>query len=445
MGYGSSGKKPIEFAGKTGHSEFIDDETKKFISECYIPQENFSTENLENLIYNFKKENDNIRYVITIDGGYSPVIPKERYPSSKFVAIKVGALLLDITKIKELEEEPFISPEKINKIKNIGKSKFLLPIKNVMNQKYKTFTEFVRETIYMFFSKKDFNLAEALKWLAYREFKNNPIDEWNLATHPYNKEIRNINLKRNDFDNSLKIQENDETIYITDILRLHELIDEDIGAEGIVNYLLSAIEQLLMVSIIKEIYTRNPSKLSEFLFILDRPLAFFGQTANLHKPMRELIEYFSSKGINLNIVGLEKSGAFVEHAKEIIDAGLIKGGQYLLLSNEYIYKNILPKTAKNDAIYGRTTYYGGKLIFHSDNGNSNVCSIPVLNYNEVIKEPKPENFINLHYILSIIEELKCDMYENAILPITLINKAVSISKYPGEASLERFIKDILLD
>ncbi|WP_024791695.1 MULTISPECIES: hypothetical protein [unclassified Lebetimonas] len=309
-----------------------------------------------------------------------------------------------------------------------------------MNDNYESFTHFVRSTIFNFFSKENFNLASALKWLIFREFRDIPENEWNLATHPINPNIKNIKLKRSEFVNF--VTNNNGEIYITDILRLHELIDEDTGAEGIVNYLLSAIEQLLMIFIIKEIYTRNPSKLSEFLFILDRPLAFFGQTANLHKPMREMIVYFLLKGIELNIIGIEKSGAFVEHAKILSEENVLKKGEYILLSNDYIYKNILPRLYNDENLYGRTTYYGGKVIFNSKYENINVCTIPIKNYDK-IKNPNVEDFVNLNEILNIIQTLKCNMYENSILPIALINNAVSISKYPGEISLKRFFKSIL--
>ena len=443
MGYSSSGKKPTEFAGKTGHIEFINKENKHFLKECYIPQEKIPTDQIETVIYDFQEVDvDNIKYVIAIDGGIAPIKPKKKYPSSEFVAINIGALLLDVSKIKELEEKQFIPPEEINKVKDIGKSQLLVPIKNVMHPKYETFSEFVRGTIYEFFSRKDFNLSSSLKWLAFREFSADPLEDWNLAQHPYTDK-RNVKLKKRDFDENFIITDNDKPIYITDILRLHELIDENIGAQGMVNYLLSVIEQILMVSIIREIYTKNPKKLSEFLFILDRPLAFFGQTANLHKPMRDLISYITSRGMSLNIVGLEKSGAFVEHAKALEEAEYLKRGQYILLSNGYIYNHILPKNSNSDASYGRTTYYGGKVIFFSKEGNINVCTVPIDDY-ENIKNPTPENFLNLDIILTMLENLKCDMYEDAILPISLINNAVSISKYPGEVSIEKFVKDVLL-
>lgn len=442
MGYAGSNQKPTEYAGKTGHIDFINEENKKFLSECFIPQESPNLFPLEELTFGFEKIETDVKYVIAIDGGISFVSPKKDYPSSEFAALNIGALLLDVSKIEELNSEPFISPSKIKRIKNVGKYQLLIPIKNVMHPKYKTFTDFVRGTIQEFFLKEDFDLAETLKWLAFREFEPTPQEEWNLATHPYKKE-KNIRLKREKFDGNFSIVDQGKPIYIIDILRLHELIDEHIGARGIVTYLLSAIEQILLVSIIKKIYTKNPKKLSEFLFILDRPLAFFGQTANLHKPMRELISFLVNQELRPNIVGLEKTGAFVEHAKALQKTGYLKQGKLVLLSNDYIYNHILPRNLDQDVLYGQSTYYGGKLIFCSEEGNVNVCTIPIDDYQN-IRTPSPSNFINLDIILSMLEKLRCDMYEDAVLPIALINKAVSISRYPGEISLERFVKEFVL-
>lgn len=95
------------------------------------------------------------------------------------------------------------------------------------------------------------------------------------------------------------------------------------------------------------------------MFIKDGPLAFFGQTANLHQPMRSLVRYLFEKH-DLFLAGLEKSGTFVEHANAI--APLMKPSQLLLLDNEYIYKYIIPGKADPSNPYGRTTYYGNKVI-----------------------------------------------------------------------------------
>jgi hypothetical protein len=436
MGYSSYRNRPNEFASKSSHSFIISDpEVRKFLSKCKIPQSKRSIK--RDLIYELDRKKTNVRYVIAIDGSFSKACAKKEFPSSEIAFFQFGILLLDLKSLSEIEKQPFISPERISKLKNLDRIKFVLPIKNIIDDKSSSFTEFVRRTIYEFFCKEiaGEKLIETLKWLIFREF-HIPENSYVLATHPV-IDASNIFLKRSELSSDYLFKLDGHTVYLTDVFRLHERIDEELGASGIVGHLLSVIEQLLAVHIIKYILERKPSAFEEILFILDRPLAFYGPTAKIHSSMRELINYLQDK-YNLYMVGLEKSGAFVEHAYELVKADLLKKGEYLLLSNDYIYSHILPGRASEDNIYGRTTYYSGKLIFHTNDGNINVCSIPVKD-NEVILNPKKSDYKNLEAILTLVEDLKCDMFDNAVLPIALVNQLVSLSSYPGTNILERFL------
>ena len=66
-----------------------------------------------------------------------------------------------------------------------------------------------------------------------------------------------------------------------------------------------------------------------------------------------------------------------------------------------------------------------------------VVSLPV----EMLKpEPMEGDIPNLRAILTHIEQLKCDMYENALLPVALANKLVSLAAVPSSKILESFAK-----
>jgi hypothetical protein len=174
------------------------------------------------------------------------------------------------------------------------------------------------------------------------------------------------------------------------------------------------------------------------LFIKDGPLAFFGQTANMHKPMRELVK-FLFENYNLFLAGLEKSGPFVEHADEIADQ--LDYGSALILDNDYIYNYIIPGKSDPSNPYGRTTYYSNKLIFKTANGSVYVISVPT---KEIIVSPKESDLANLKTILTNIEMLKCDMYDNALLPIALANKLVSLANHPSSRILQKFAKELIV-
>ena len=132
---------------------------------------------------------------------------------------------------------------------------------------------------------------------------------------------------------------------------------------------------------------------------------------------------------------MEKSGPFVEHADEI--SKKLKDGQVLLLDNDYVYRYILPGKADPNNPYGRTTYYGNKLIFKTQGENLYVASLPTP---ELIPYPKKGDLKNIDTILTNISKLKCDMYDSALIPVALANKLVSLANHPSSTILKNFAK-----
>jgi hypothetical protein len=41
-------------------------------------------------------------------------------------------------------------------------------------------------------------------------------------------------------------------------------------------------------------------------------------------------------------------------------------------------------------------------------------------------------------ILTNIEKLRCDMYDDALIPVALVNKLVSLANHPSSKILQRF-------
>jgi hypothetical protein len=277
-------------------------------------------------------------------------------------------------------------------------------------------------------------LAKTLRWLIFEEFRTDKT-KWSLASCPL-CQTQDIGLSSDvvSANYTFSCPSCGGELLITDVLRLHEAIDEEIGAGGILGYLVTTIEHIVVAHFVREFLARKPSVLSSVIFIKDGPLAYFGQTANLHKPMRSLVRYLFEKH-NLFMAGLEKSGAFVEHAAQI--APLLKPSSILILNNEYIYKYIIPGKADPASSYGRTTYYGNKLIFKSANEGMYVITLPT---EDVLASPSEQSFKNLHDVLQIVERLRCDMYDNALIPVALANKLVSLSDHPSAKILERFAK-----
>lgn len=445
MAYSSKySKRPDELASKSSHSHIINDkDVKAFINDCEYPKSKDDITLDPALIVTIDyPEKNPIEHIIAIDGSYSTVPVKKTFPSSLITFFQFGELLLNTKDLDEISEMSFISREAMSKIKDLERSKLVLPTKNVAYKKNLTLTHSIRRTIYEFFKKRDdgTNFLETIHWLIF-ELYDSPTDEYNLSSCPHCHE-KNVTVKRTDFNsnyisNSCKTCNYD--IFITDIFRLHEAIDDELGAEGILGYLTNLIEQMNIIHTIKSIRNLKPDLLNHFLFIKDGPLAFFGQTANMHEPVRKFCNFLFENN-NLFLAGLEKSGAFVEHADEIQD--MLKPGEAFLLNNKHIYSYILPNDPDTPDPYARTSYYSAKLIFKSIDERMYVITIPVENEN-IVLNPQKSDFRNLDVILWNIEKLKCDMHDNAIVPVALANKLISLSVHTSSIILEKFAKALL--
>ncbi len=93
--------------------------------------------------------------------------------------------------------------------------------------------------------------------------------------------------------------------------------------------------------------------------------------------MLELMSYLAEKDSGkplLCLVGLEKSGAFVEHAA-LIEPKL-KPGHHMLFTNDYVYRFVIPGDRNDPQPYGFNTYYGSKLVYKIQRRDVFVATIP---------------------------------------------------------------------
>ncbi len=440
MAYASkNGRRPSEYASKTSHTHVINDATvSEFLKFGSIPKKaseiNIPSTNLVKFI---PVQKNPISQIVAIDGGFEEIPVQSEFPSSTICFFQFGALSFSINDLEMVNNEAFIEPEDMAKLKQIQRLKFTLPVKNFTYKNEPTVTYSVRRAVYDFFNQKiddEETLMDTLKWFIFQEYKN-PLSIWNLSSCPNCLES-NIPLGRNSIGSDFTFRCNHcgKEIFLTDVFRLHEAVDDEIGAGVILGYVTTTFEQMLLIHVIRLILKLKPALLNSVMFIKDGPLAFFGQTANMHKPMRNLVKFLFETE-NLYLAGLEKSGPFVEHADQIAEK--LESGTALILDNEYIYNYIIPGKADPSNPYGRTTYYGNKLIFKSKLQGIHVVSIPTI---EVLPSPKPKDLRNLQVILTNVEKLKCDMYDNALMPVALANKLISLSQFPSSKILQRFAK-----
>lgn len=440
MGYSQfKGRKPFERASKIAHSEILNNgDVQAFIAGCTIPSEPDLTD-LENLQEPLPTVSSRIEHVIAVDGGMSDASVRRDFPSASITFMTFGPLLLALKDLNALDNQQFIGPEDMARLKNLSRFSLPIPTKVIRSKGSKNFSEGVRRTIHEFLFVKQKELGHALSWLIYRGWLPPELRQsWSVPRCPNSTTCTGGPFVfQEKGQTELICGDCEGTVFLADVLRLYERIDDEQGAGGIMSYLLTTLEQLVVANIIRTLLSLKPSTLREILLIKDGPLAFFGVVAPLRTPMMELMSYLSDKDGGkplVCLVGLEKSGAFVEHAM-LIEPKL-KRGHYMLFSNEYIYKYIIPGNPAG-APYGFNTYYGTKLVYKSDRGDVFVATIPLA---DISVKGQFENIQNAGDILHVVSQLRCSMYDQALVPIVLANKLVSLADFPSSEILSKFVK-----
>ncbi|WP_199042685.1 DNA double-strand break repair nuclease NurA [Glycomyces salinus] len=465
MAYSSvRGRKPMERASKISHTNIISSpQVQALLAQCTVPRPADPATVQDSVKPVPKSESQPIKHVVAVDGSFREVVIREDFPSATITFIAFGPLIFELEDLRALDRETFIAPEDLAKLKKIQRFQLALPTRNISRSGL-SLQRSIRLTVHEFFSEPRNGgptLYHTLQWVVFRRWRNSTGITRTLRNCP-NQQANGC--KRQDivltpqtkFES--RCTECGDPIYLIDVLRLEELIDEEQGAGRVTSYLLSALETLVLVHLIHILWEMKPTALREILFIKDGPLALFGQVFTLVDALRDLAdflaEYHDPAGTTrplLNIVGLEKSGPFVEHATHIeksLDEKLqeLKKSQditgiVLPLSNEYIYKYVVPGDPGSTISYGQNTYWGPKMIFKANDGSTYVATVPALGGHK--PTPQYSDFVNLTDVLGAVSELRCSMYDNALIPVALANRLVSLSEVPSSRILENFAKGVV--
>lgn len=442
-----SGK--FERESRVSHIHIInDDEVKGYLQNCAIPAHAENVTLNESLLYDIGyPESSSIDYYIAVDGETTTLPVNEGFPSSLLTFFQFGSLAIVGSDLDEMERKPFVSPEDIKKLKEIKREKFVLPTKNITLRNGTDFRTIVRTAIQDFFRKEhagDESMLATVFWFIFEDYDPASVkNNYTLARCPHcgteDIELWKDKIRLPAYSWECTHPKCKKEIFITDVFRLFERVDEETGAEGIVVYLKNVIETFLIVHTIKKLLDIEDGLVNQFLIVKDGPLSFGQETSIMRRPMQAMLT-FLNKTYRINLVGVESSGPFVDHAKEI--GSKLKPGQAFLLSNKHIYTYILvgdPRTQE----YGASTYYGGKMIYKSLDERVYVLTMPVENQMTYYNQPELTDFKNIQEVLFSVARLRCDIYENALIPIAVINKLISLSTHSGAKILERFAKKTL--
>ncbi|NVN91867.1 MAG: DNA double-strand break repair nuclease NurA [Desulfuromonadales bacterium] len=385
---------------------------------------------------------------------YSKAI-SDRFPSTQVGYVKVSLVLVDLKEFNSLTEpgSRYVDPFKVAKMhRNANSIAFTLPGSNIRFKDEKTVKDGFRRAIFEQFSSDQTNLTKNGQY---------SLTDTLLAIHEGSVEIKkcpSCGLKWNHdliFNKDYLIQECEHcrtNIYITDDLRIHEQVTDYGDCGAAITRFMNVVEHLLVAGVVRMLADDNPRALSNMGFVLDGPLAIFGQPADIHKRLMSMYHSVSEKLLSLNlqpplVLGLQKDGQVMEHARSLVPffdefcrTGGIKKSFYRAVDDCYRGKYISEVSSAN---FGHETYYGQDFIYRTDSGRIFVVGIPYpfkdkSNITDfAIKKADPQNFGGLlARAFDLIRYFELDLYSNAIVPVALAHRHASISLVPGGKVLD---------
>ncbi|WP_018900819.1 hypothetical protein [Rhizobium sp. 2MFCol3.1] len=436
--------------------------------------------------------------VMASDASPYESVVRQDFPSVRVGVIKLSNVLIFVDQYKRLRDRntAFVDPADIADLKKkSNQSKIILPGAGITHADHPKTRSFFRASVFenVFhaeqFHCKGISLYDTFIELLRRTGKSDLSGE---EPRPYGddaKAIGSIVIKHGregiEFKNrspvdGQQLKENlfvpldpgyvdiggdpAQRVYVTDALRIQEVFNEEGGNTECFNRLMSVLEHLLVIHIIRCSFESDPSIVANMNVIIDGPLAIFGEGARFHRSIMSLLHEIRQKCSDRNmrgpiVMGISKTGKVVEHAQLIenllsrdSDDNPLEGTFVLPVSDEYRSTFIEPDKIESSKNFGDETYYGQTFIVRTSRRKlfDVTLAYPFPRKTSIRGTPFRDAKVDLDnyaddisHMVSIIEMMQTDLFQNALIPVHLAHRYASIAHSPGGKSLDRFIREVL--
>lgn len=431
---------PGERASKLGHLDVLKSELVNELIKQFEYPTNIDSDPSDTVWSKIDFDAQPLNLVFAVDGSLQ-IITSDAKPVRELAFIKTAVLRMD-AKILEKLDPNYPHPLALRKIMQDSAlyHSTVFPLKNIRIPNH-NYYDAMRKIVYESLKDPRLNAKpyETLKWLSYRKWdmteKANSPDfqcphcEKQVPGLPYDSDEGTCPFCKGH-------------VYLSDAIGLHmEMVNESASMSLATSYMLIH-EMLMLFSGIKHFWENNKRMLSESLFIKDGPLSLRSQYTKFIPLIRSFFKYSHEQGIDIHVLGQEKSGLFFDHLLSIErfadPKALGEKGTYAILSNKYIREEI-QRTPGMTNQYGLKTNYGGKVFVKADHLHPMVINIAFNEYKEEDAFPSsPNDFVGFNRIIATIPHILSHRFQGALLPVELANGVASLSSYPSAAVLKVF-------
>ncbi len=391
--------------------------------------------------------------VIAIDGSHQETFVETGYPGAEVGYVTTAAVVMDMAKIKELDPYRPVNPKLFRETEKVGSIDSAFPGCNIVIDSDKSAKRSLRKMLFETF--KEIKLFEGESLLGTYEAL--------LEHKPHGKEpecpyFDEGDCQQTELDNKYHRENGEYTckcpranvLYSTDALRVHERMVPDSANGEMFGEIMQVLERIVVIHILRAFKQQNALRLLKDIgIVIDGQLAVFGSPAWLHSAIREELFQINNAakdamGRDLLIIGIEKSGTFVNHFQRIDQDN--HGGQgkfppqtVSLLDDEYIKKNIIFSDSTKP--YGLDTHFGRKLFYKTASGARLVASLPFLDESHRdMTRANPDQFPRLTDALGLLDQLVSSRYPNSLSPLITAHAEAAIPMNIGSRVLEEIAK-----
>ncbi|PTS76048.1 hypothetical protein DBR07_13390 [Aeromonas sp. HMWF036] len=444
-----------EHAGKGGHADFVrNPDVQNFLSNCDYLREP-SDEEGRVLASRFQRAPRAVppklpKFVVASDASKNDTPINDKLPSTQIGFLKVSHVLVNMENYAGLLDSSshFIDPFKIADMhRSASPITFTMPGSNIRYKGVASVKHGFRRALFdqMSVNRGDGQtpmlLTETLRELVEPSLK---IMSCPSCGHSHCFDFIDRDLKQCPVCH--------EDVFITDWLRLHEGISDYGDNSSAMTRMMNAVEHLMLGAYILQVFHVHPGALSDIAFVLDGPLALFGEPAKLSFRLQALIHKVNVRLAELNlssmlVVGLQKTGVLMDHAlllERFLDDGMLR-----LVDDDYrnTYITGSDSPASN---FGNETYYGQDFLFKTERGRMFNFALPYpfpdKNHNGggrafALAKSEIERYGDqVQRACDLIRYFEMDLYDNAIVPVALAHRHASISLVPGGQVLNLLVR-----